>query len=405
MTTYLSRLKSLYVKAESTFNVSGFSGNPTNSDRLEAEDLVWTPTQELIERPVQLDSLGSIGGVVGGKGGTISFKVGLRSSGTGNGHSASQPQSVGGALAVALVGAGLQRLSQQGGQLDASAPGTSTTVKLQSAGHFGVGNSGAPLVGIGGAGALQARLIPASASGVTQTVAPPLLSTPSPYQLPQASGDAWAADVFWPNSDASTPATVTFVAQGNGYQFTFTGCAAPPPKLSGQAGQRAMLQFAFQVSSWSVSSLTAPSPDSFSSIQAGILALGSPFFWKAASTSPTPIADFTFDFGVTPAPLKTTQSSDGKAGWIPTALTPKLTIKPYFDAQWASDFAAATVDVALLQVGTNAGSAIAIALPYAQITKYPAATDLSGLVGHQVELTGRASSSGGPLMPAYLAFY
>jgi hypothetical protein len=403
MTAYLSKLKSLFVRAESTFNTSAFGGNPINADRLEAESITWAPTRELIERPLQLDVLGGTAGVVGGRGGTISFKVGL------SGCASGGPQSVGGALALVLAASSLRRLQQT--NTTATGGADAGHIVLSSATGYGAGNSGAPLLGIGypnaGAG-LQVRAIPADTAGATLAVSPAFSRTPT-------NGEAvYGADVWFPDPDASTAgasgsgATVTFVANGNGYQYTFTGCMAPPPKITAQSGKRVMLEFKFEVTSWTVSSLAAPSPDQFSSLAGAVVALGSPFYWKAGSSAATPIADFEFDWGLKLAPIQTTQDADGKAGFVPTSLKPVMKVKPYFAPSWDTDFSAGTEDLVLMQLGSTPGAAAAIYLPAAQIVKYPAPADIAGLVGHEVELEGHVPTAGGAwagLSPAYVAFF
>jgi hypothetical protein len=87
MSQVLSRLKSLWVATESTFSEREdlpdpkYTSSTTEGNfhwrRVPAEDIKFEATQEYLERNVQLDTLGRVPGVIGAKGGTLSFKVGL----------------------------------------------------------------------------------------------------------------------------------------------------------------------------------------------------------------------------------------------------------------------------------------------------------------------------------------
>jgi hypothetical protein len=424
LNVYLTRLRELFMKTETTFNADVFNGNPASTYRLDAEDINFSPTQEFLERTVQLGTLGNISGLVGGKGGTVKFKLGLRS--TGN---TTSPHAVDTALATALSGSAMQRFALAGttGQADTTAAtgGTlsTTAVKLSADTSYGPGNAAPPILArlaSGTTGVLEPRAIPASASGAQQTIAPPFTAAPS------SADPILGADVWWPINDASgiisTPRTVTIKAYADnanngGVEYTFTGCFGAPPKLTCGANKRAMLEFSFDVTSWLVTSTTAPAPDQVSAVPGSIVGLGASFWWKAAASSVTPISSLELDWGMALKPIASMTAPDGKAGWVPEGLKPILKVDPYFATSWQTDFSAATEDLVLAYMGgpTPAqGSTVAILLPSAQISKFPAPEDIGGLQGHKIEFQGNvpfSSADDSPgavalgLAPAYLAFF
>lgn len=220
----------------------------------------------------------------------------------------------------------------------------------------------------------------------------------------------YGADVYYPDQTvaadvAGTPVYATFIASGSGYNYTFLGCRGSITKISGEGRKGCVMEFKFMVSNWTRSSTATTAGETFPAINPQLVGLNSPFFWTGTATTSTPISGFELDLGMAFSTVVSTESTHGNAGFQPNALKPVLKVKPYLDSQWGTDFANELQDIAFLQIGNKPGHAVALALPYARITKYPGEADHGGVVGHDVEFTGYNSTSGGPLAPVYIAFY
>lgn len=419
-TPRLGRIRSLFIKKESTFNTDIWGGGaPVAGDRLEAEDFsIDGLDQAFFERVAQLQSLGVMAGVVGPKGGKIKVKVPLRGCGTPG--IASTQAAVGGALEAALVASMLVRMQQTGTLIDdagAADTTTSTKVDLAATNKFGPGtNAGMPFAAISAtasSGVLSVRAIPADTNGNTFTNSPPFARIAADEDTVYGA-DVWASPLDGSLAGAVNGHSASIILNGDHFNFRCTGCQSGPPAISGQAGQRVFLEFEFFVTDWTfTASISAPAVDAFSNIPQGILASGSPFYWLGTddgtlAKATLPVADFNIDWGLSVKELMTTAAPNGRYGIIPTQAKPKLKAKSQFDSGWIVDFAAGTERGALLQMGSTPGACAAFYMPQAQIVKFAAPKDHGGNLGHDLELEGHIPTSGGAyggLPPALLAIY
>jgi hypothetical protein len=253
-----AKLKQLFIKKENTFNTNPFAGDLSDADSatmVRAEDIQFNIDQEFLERMVQLARHGRILGTTGAKKGTITFKMDLSLHGT---------------LDVALQCASLKKYTAANTAVANDTPAAADEIKLTDATGFLDGNTfGVPIAGLVTAGELQARFIQGNAP--SYDVAPAFSRNPIAAEVVYG-GSTYA---MYPHDDGDT---ATFIGEGNGYRIIATGCRAAPPKITGKVGQRVMLEFTFQITTFVFSANNA----TYSQLTGAAAAkmLSSAFFWK-----------------------------------------------------------------------------------------------------------------------------
>lgn len=414
MTKKLIKLRQIYAQRETTFNTDP-TGTAAAGFRIEAQDINFAPAQDFLDRPVQMDVLGVAPGIIGGKGGKMSFKMGARGPST-IGIS-TIPANLSGGFEEILVACCMRQVSQIGkltASDQASEMDPTTSLKLASgaglAGHYGKGNTGgAPVAAVKGGGtALQVRLIPdSSTSGDTLALAPPLDNAAS---LTNAE-TVWGGEIFYPDPDASVEKYCTIVGAGDGYYYLATGCRGRITKISADASKRVMFDIEMEVTTWTRTDSAALAGEILSQLAiSDVKALASPFHWSNTGAS-KPVVGVEFDPGMTVTPVASTEAADGKAGFLLTGLKPMLKVKPYFDGVvWQDGFGAGGIKQAIVQFGNTPGHTVTILIPYGQISKFPGETDSSGVITQDVEImatvnTGSGESAASTLAPFYLCFH
>lgn len=378
----ISILKSLAVADEVAWSTA-----PTNQAsyaRIPAEDITWTPEEEFIPRAVQVATLGeAVSGVVGGKGGTVAFKVGLHGLATaGSGLAVEHAWIAGLMAACGFTGA------VGTGTTITGAGSTTTVLDVTSEAGIAAGS----IVVVNG----EARLVTAVATGQI-TVAPALSAIP-------AATDVVHATASYTLTGPTPSKSVSFIAKGDGYTYTFSGSNGTVQLETVSARGRPMLAFTFSVDSWSrTTALTGTFP-AMGALPTAIVARSSPVWWGATKT---PVRELSFDPGLTLTAQATTEGAHGRSAWVLTASAAVATCVAYrsTDASDAlqADFEGATLRSLVAQIGSTPGAMFVVAAEQAQIEAYPAEGDADGLVTLPLTLGVKSASTAG-LKPYTLAF-
>lgn len=383
----LSKLGSLYVKAESTFSTDPDTDGSSYL-QIPAIDPKWDPSWAPIEREVVRSTLGkTISSTPGQKGGKLTFKVPMAGlyTAAASGVTGAMPDwltpifEACGTVTVAGVGTTVSG-------------GSSTTTSVDCADASGIAAGTHVMI----SGAI--RLVTAK-SGNTITVTPALPSAPSNATVVY-SGVSAVLDV---NDASHEPTTVAFVWKADGDEETILGCAGTWKIENFDAGARAMLSFEFQANTWSDTTNKSSLPTTFPTLTTEILAqrssgatTGSALYWGATATA-VASASAAFDPGLTLAPKPNVGGIEGRAGWVVTGEAAKLSVKPYSaQTTYRADFGPTpTLRTALLQVGNAAAAAFGVAMQQAQIEALPKEGDIGGIRANELVLRARAPSVSG----------
>lgn len=375
MANELFNFKEAWVCLESTFSTDP---DTDGSDyvRLPAEEIVCAVTQEAIPRPLMRSAMGKrVASVIGGKGGTLTFKTPLVGAATAGAASVAAVAPTW--LSPALKACGFTESAGTGTAVTGSGS-TTTVIDVTSAAGISAGS----VVMIGG----EVREVTAANTAATPdniTVFPALSAIPS------AATVVYAAVNYMLLDGADSGSTVAFAVKGQGSQETLLGCKGTV-KIDGvDARGRPMLSWSFQIDSWADTSNKSSLPTTLG-LKVNPLAMGSPF-WLASTK--TPIANFMFDPGFTVSPKPSTQGTQGRAGWLVTGETSRMTVRPYFDqTAQRTAFAAATQKTATMQFGAAHTETFAIVADQTQLAELPGDVDVNGMRAHDLVLDCLESS-------------
>lgn len=362
-------IQALCAELESTFSTLVGSTYGTGSDhykRIPAEDMKWEPSEDYIERMVQTTALAvKHAGIVGGKGGKLSFKVGVVGCTT---PGASTIAAVPNAAISELLRACGWSQTLDTGTVVTGAGSTTTVVEVASAAAITVGSQ----VMING----EARGVTAVNTAATPdniTVSPALSAIPSDAVVVYAGANYTVGD--------ANPGTIGFVAKSDGYVYRLTGCKGICKIDDTNARDRVMLSFEFQVDAWDNTEPSGTFP-ALTPVN-NVVAIAGSVFW---GTTATPTALVGFDPGWTLNARPSVSGTQGRAGWAMADGKPTLKLKPYFSTAYRTDFEARTEREVVAQFGAVAGMAVAIHASKAQIAAYPAEDDAGGVVAHGLTL-------------------
>ena len=385
------KIKSLHGQAESTFSTAPNSGAFSGTTRIPGEKMTFDPGQTFIARDAQTDALGqNQSGLIGAKGGSVKLTTeipGAATPGTSAVAAAAQ------AWMSLLMRSSSMVETADTGCLTAATTHTPTSVVCATGGgaNFSVGS----LVGLlnSTTGLVEVRMVSAISTD-TLTITPALSFTPS-----SAGGATVFASVRWVVQEPTAPGTLTLIGKGDGFEYTFTGCRGKPPKVAGaSAAGRPMLDWEFEVDSWTITTTTGSliaMPTS-----KGIIALGSQLHYGTSGTS-TPVQDVTFDPGATVVAQASTEGLNGRSGFKLTGMVAKASFKPYLSSTFRTNYSAGTETPLIWQLGNAAGAIFAFGGDKSQVEKYPNEADVVGLVGHNVDVKFNASAFAG--VPVTLA--
>jgi hypothetical protein len=387
----LTKLKDLWVLAESTFSVDPDSDGSDYLHML-AEGVEATFTHAPIERDVARPGLlQSIASVPGQKGGTISFKTpihGLATAGAATVAAVMDPW-----LQTLFEACGYTVAENTGTAVIGSPTGTTTTtvVEVDSAAAITAG----AMVMIDG----QVRLVTAvNTTGTdTITVTPALSSAPAGATVVYACGGAVLV-----SGSAYEPTTCAFVFKHDGTEVTALGCAGTVKIDSFDAATRPMLSWEFQVNTFDTTSNKSSVPTAAATARTNLLAkrstgatTGSALFYGSTATA-LATSRTMFDPGLTLSPKPSVNGIEGRIGWAITDEAAKFEVTPY-NAQstyWTA-YAAGTIATTVVQLGNAGGAAFGIAAQSTQIESLPTEQDVGGIRGSGLVLRVREPSTAG----------
>jgi hypothetical protein len=355
-------LKSLFADPESTFSVAAASAYSAYLC-IPAEGITWKPSTAFVDRVVQTLALGlHTTGLVGQKGGELKFRTGipgLATAGASGVAAVAEPW-----LDEALQACGFAKVADTGGVITGSSSTTTSAVMTDSSG-ISVGS----LVMING----EVRVVTANV-GNALTVSPALSAIPAALDVVYAAANYKTTD--------TDPGTMTFIAKGDGYLYRFKGCKGTVAVVDTAAGKRPMLEWTFMVNDHDQTepSGTAPSRVLSNHIPAVV---ASPFYWGSTKTVS---ASFVLTQGRDMKPKESTEGTQGRSGWLIADEKPTAEFKPYFSANYQTDFEAGTTRSVLFQIGSTARGTFAMYAHKAQITDGWEPGDVGGHVGHDVKV-------------------
>lgn len=379
-----SIVKALCADRETTFSTVD-SGAYSAYTRIPMEDGKWEPGEDYFERLVQTNALGvKHAGVIGGKGGKLTFKVGAPGLSV---AAASTVTAVANPAISEIIRSCGWSETLDTGTVVTGAGSTTTVIDVTSAAAITVGS----MVMING----EARVVTARDTAATPdniTVSPALSTTPAAAVVVYGAANYVLSD--------ADPGTVGFVWKADGFAYRLKGCKGTMKVPDTNARDRVILEFEFMVDTWDN---TEPS-GTFPTIAPvdNIIALAGTC---NLATTATPTALVGFDPGMTLQPRLSTTGTNGRAGWAIADAKPMVKLRPYFSTSFRTDFEARTERELVAQFGSTATRAMAVHATKAQITAYPGETDSNGVVAHDLALALNDSQSSTVTASCRLAFF
>jgi hypothetical protein len=390
----LTNIRMLFARIEDSFGVEDFAAADVASEgfAILGENVTFTPDRERLAREAQTSKLGQYKGRTGVQKGTkFSFKVpivGLGGSGAGNDVNTSTLDGQTWATLLEACGFGLN--TQQGTQLSA--------VSVTSTGHTTLTVDDASGIRVGGmvavadaTGALHPRKVVTNAhEGDASPAAGDVIVEPPLGFIAADNSIVYAATLF---TQEDVGKYVSFLVIGDGYAYRLNGCRGILSSIELDAQKRAMAEFSFEVASFdsgvNVDALGNPSAViAAAEAEQGIIVEKSAFLWGSDTTFNTPVGMGKLDPGSKITPKTDTAMRNAVGGFVHADLHPVLSVTPYFDHGWETEFDNGVARLAIMQAGYQAGKTVAIMLADAQVTKYPGMADKDGLVTHDVQLHG-----------------
>lgn len=357
-------LSKLYVAPEVSFGTEPSADGSGYTFQKTLPDISFQPMAEVIERPGQTGDFVRQQHVIGPKGGTLSFKIEIKASGTPAGS------------AVVAIAAESSILLQN--ILGTVVRGTGTTVA--AAGGDGVTT---PMKATSAAGLSkymaievesQVRFITAI-SGADVTLNRALSG------IPATSAVVYASSLF--KRATTGHASLAFVAFRHGIEYTFLGCFGSAKLVGITARGTALLEVTVTVGDWSPTTKAAlPSTvDPLSGIHAvkAPVIMGSPCY---LDTTEEIIHGLDFDFGQQFVHQDTTTGAQGKSGIELTQAQPAGVLKPYHSAAHLTDFLAGTERALAMSVGSRS-TGFGLYLPKVQLGQ-PTLNNHNGMVGEDL---------------------
>jgi hypothetical protein len=386
---HLFKLKSLFAIPETSFGTP--ETGPTSTmppleawQRIPAEEIDWKPTEEYLEQNISIRSIGHVPGVIGARGGTLTFKVGL--SGTHGGLAANRTTPGTGYIERLLLASCMSHVDELASQSVLSGSDL-THLKVSNISNFETGGMVAVAVGT----RVQIRMITdidstekvltidESVSAVPDTV-----YTPLTYAV-----------------DDSSAGSVAFFVLGDGYQYTLRGCRGTPPKITVTPRGRILLEFSFQIDHWTEEPITG-SPHTID-VAPGAVARASAlgFYVKTGEgdlfdKQTVPVSDITIESGLTLSPVNALQGVNGRIGFKMTDFKPSITCKPYFDASFKASFRNAESLLVIASLGGEKERSGFVAMYPSRIVALPNEVDNNGFVGQELKLQGFSEREEGP---------
>lgn len=357
------KISALWGMQEVTFSTDPDSDGSDYKFLKVAGDITFQPNADVLERPGQTNDLVRQEHVVGAKGGTLSFPLEMKASGT---------PAVDATPAIAAEASQILEAV-----LGSVTRGTGTTVGAAS----GNGAVGTPMVVASAAGLAKYMMISVSGevrfiktiSGTDIVLNRALSSNP-------ANGTVVTASSMFKRSNTAQK-SMAFVGKRDGIEFTFLGCKCRVAVKGIDARGTALLQVDVEVNSWSVTT-KASLP---STVLSGITAVKGPVIKGGTFTidgTEEVCSGTEFDPGLTMVFIDSVAATEGRAGVSATESTPQGVMRPYYAASRLTTFVNGTVIEVCAAFGSTSNG-FGFMVPRAQIA-LPAFEDREGLVGENI---------------------
>jgi hypothetical protein len=179
---------------------------------------------------------------------------------------------------------------------------------------------------------------------------------------------------------------------------TYLGCRPNSLKISGAPKDFLRMTMGFNVEDWERSDTGGnPEPQTYSypAREQIVGARMAVYDYTLDAVTEADCSKFEFDAGLAIAPVIDLNSYSGVSEWRKTATKGTLTMDPVqgiesTSAGWEYHYEAQTKFCVTIQVGTTAWRTIAICMPNAMLTAFPATTDRDGLNAKSLTFTGLA---------------
>lgn len=374
------KLAALWGMAEAAFATDPDTDGSDYKHLKAMSDMVFEPSMDVIERDGLVNDLVRQAHVMGAKGGSLTFKLELKGSGT---EAADNTPSVAGE-ADAVLGTLFGTTTRQTGSIVA-AGSTTSALTVTAADGAGFSKYGMVVVFVNATYGYQARFI-TSIAGDVLTLDRALSALP-------ANGSAVYGTTKFSRAN-SAHASMAFVGkrgEATSIEYTLLGCKVDSAKISGiSARGTAMLEMTYSVTDWAVTT-KASLP---ATVLTGITAIKAPVI-KGACFAVAGVEELAygldfdfahkFEFQDATCALGTAQPDSVNAGLELVGAGPMGTIKSYHKTQHLTDFFAGTeVSIAFSAVNqSDPGASWGIYIPKAQYTGH-GFEDHSGMIGESI---------------------
>lgn len=324
-----------------------------------AGEVVFTPSAEVLPRPGQTNDLVQQEHVIGAKGGTLSFPLEMKGSGT--------PA----ASAVAAIASESSPVLEA--MLGSVTRGTGTTCT-----GTGDGSTGTPLTLTSVAGMAVGMMIEVSSEVrfVKQIIGSTVVLNKALSSTPAAAVVCYASSMF-KRANAGQK-TMAFCAKRGGIEYTFLGCKVKAKVQGINARGTCLLQVEVDVDSWSVTTkVSLPSV-----VLSGVTAVKGPVIKGGTMTidgTEEVTAQAEFDPGTEIAFIDSIAGTNGRSGISIVDSKPQGVLHPYYSATRFTTFLAGTTVEIAIGAGTSSNG-FGIFVPKAQYL-VPAYEDRNGVVG------------------------
>ncbi len=353
------KLAALWACPEVTFNTDPDADGSDYKFLKVAGEIAFQPAADVLPRPGQTNDLVVQEHVIGAKGGTISFPLEMKGSGTPAASAVVAIASESSPILLAAMGQVLR--------------GTGTTCT-----GVGDGSVGTPLTVTSAAGLSVGMMIMVASQlrFIKQIIGSTLVLNRALSAVPAAAVVVTASSMFTRLN--SNTKSLSFVGKRGGLEYTFTGCKVAF-KLTGiTARGTALLQVTVDVNSWT--------PTTKASLPAttltGITAVKGPVI-KGGTMTVDGVEEVTADLELDPGLESIFQDSvaadEGRAGVELVNSHPSGVIHPYYAAGHLTTFLAGTTVELAAAFGTTSNG-FGFYVPKAQWLQ-PAIEDRNGLVG------------------------
>ncbi len=379
-------LKAIRYKPQTVFATDVAPSN--GDDDLRASDIKFAPTLSLHRAGYQKaeSGRGFDAAIPGALGGTLTFKIPLRSS-------------------AGVSVAPFMLLAQYIGTFDNFTASPITVATAASGSSFTVGASSSDLdvgqavmIQLNDLGTPEIRFITALVDATdTVTVDPPFSSTPTVGDTLQPVATLYSTDIAGPLAATEYQTFVVYSGDGatNSHAWTIGGCAGSWKLAPTDADSIPYIEFTYLCDRWVDNGPIEFTPQPVDAFNAPTPLLGAPL---SIDGTAVPVQGFEFDPGIKLVADVSSAGVNGRAGFICTGDDPKPKFKPYWENNtFITKYAAGTEFALHIEDVKDLDEGWAMYFPKCQIMSM-AEGDIEGIAAHdmEIELNDPGISAGTP---------